>query len=182
MIYNNILTNGSYPTLENNTKSTIGSIENKYEIKVINTDDTSGIEMRNHILDNAETIGDALIIGFDGVTELATTPIIEDSKGLYIVQENGGIYSIIQPEEFYPKRIYYNDDGSFDKTSGRLETGDIHIKLNKFFTLNDDNMIVLKDPRPMEFNMKTYVESGGSHVASATGYQRLALLTQYKFY
>ena len=182
MRYNNILTDGSYPTLENNIKSTIDSIKNKYEIKVVNTDDTSGIEMRNHILDNAETIGDALIIGFDGVTELATTPIIEDSKGLYIVQENGGIYSIIQPEEFYPKRIHYNDDGSFNKTSGRLETGDIHIKLNKFFTLNDDNMIVLKDPRPMEFNMKTYVHSGGSHVASATGYQRLALLTQYKFY
>lgn len=181
MIWNDILTNGDYLTLQNNIRSTINKITNKYEIKVVNTDDTSGIEMRNHMLDSTETIGDTLIMNFDGVTELATTPDPGDTKTLYVVQNNNEIYSMCRPEEFYPKKIQYND-GSFSSVSTEdLETG-IHIKLNDSFTLNDNNMLVLKDPRPLEIKMYTVVESGGTHSAPATGYQKLTLFTKYRAY
>lgn len=177
-----------YPTLEKNISSNIQNIENSFTINIVDSDNISGIELRNYMLDCMKATLSSAIIDYDGAKILATTNILANNKYLYMRNDIDGNPSIALATKFIPKKIYYTKDGSSiipsvdTSNSPWIDEDPLNIQelnLNKYFTLDDNNMLVLKDPRSSEHK---FIRYSGNDKGIIDGYLNLCILHKYKSY
>lgn len=184
------LENKDYPTLEKNILSNIQNIENSFTINIVDSDNISGIEMRNYMLDCMKPTLSSAIMDYDGTKILANTDILANNKYLYMRNDTAGNPSIALATNFIPKKIHYTKNGSNIITS--VDTSDSplldielpslnmqELNLNRYFTLNDNNKLVLKDPRSTEHKFK---RNSGNGKGIIDGYLNLCILYKYKSY
>lgn len=181
------LENKDYPTLKNNILSTIQNIENSFTINIVDSDNISGIEMRNYMLDCMKTTLSSAIMDYDGTKILANTNILSNNKYLYMRNDTARNPSIALATNFIPKKIYYTKNGSSIIPS--VDTSNLpwidpsavaqELNLNRYFTLNDNNRLVLKDPRSTEHEFK---RNSGNEDGIIDGYLNLCILHKYKSY
>lgn len=177
-----------YPTLEKNISSNIRNIENSFTINIVDSDNISGIEMRNYMLDCMKTTLSSAIMDYDGTKILSNTNTLANNKYLYMRNDTAGNPDIVLATKFIPKKIYYssNDDKvipSVDTTASPWIDEDPfniqELNLNKYFTLDDNNMLVLKDPRSSEHK---FIRHSGNDKGIIDGYLNLCILHKYKSY
>ena len=177
-----------YPTLKNNILSTIQNIENSFTINIVDSDNISGIEMRNYMLDCMKTTLSSAIMDYDGTKILANTNTLANNKYLYMRNDTAGNPSVALATKFIPKKIYYTKNGSSiipsvdTTTSPWIDEDSLNIQelnLNKYFTLDDNNMLVLKDPRSSEHK---FIRHSGNDKGIIDGYLNLCILHKYKSY
>lgn len=177
-----------YPTLEKNISSNIQNIENSFTINIVDSDNISGIEMRNYMLDCMKTTLSSAIMDYDGTKILSNTNTLANNKYLYMRNDTAGNPDIVLATKFIPKKIYYssNDDKvipSVDTTTSPWIDEDPfniqELNLNKYFTLDDNNMLVLKDPRSSEHK---FIRHSGNDKGIIDGYLNLCILYKYKSY
>ena len=177
-----------YPTLKNNILSTIQNIENSFTINIVDSDNISGIEMRNYMLDCMKTTLSSAIMDYDGTKILANTNTLANNKYLYMRNDTAGNPSVALATKFIPKKIYYTKNGSSiipsvdTSNSPWIDENLLNIQelnLNKYFTLDDNNMLVLKDPRSSEHK---FIRYSGNDRGIIDGYLNLCILYKYKSY
>lgn len=180
-----------YPTLEKNISSNIQNIENSFTINIVDSDNISGIEMRNYMLDCMKPTLSSAIMDYDGTKILANTNILANNKYLYMRNDTNGNPSIALATNFIPKKIHYTKDGSNIITSVDTSNSPLldipvlpslnmqELNLNRYFTLNDNNKLVLKDPRSTEHKFK---RNSGNEDGIIDGYLNLCILHKYKSY
>lgn len=182
------LENKDYPTLLSNISSNIQNVENSFTINIVDSDNTSGIEMRNYMLDCMKATLSSAIMDYDGAKILATTNILANNKYLYMRNDIDGNPSIALATKFIPKKIHYTKDGSSiipsvdTSNSPWIDENLFNIQelnLNKYFTLDDNNMLVLKDPRSSEHK---FIRYSGNDRGIIDGYLNLCILYKYKSY
>lgn len=176
-----------YPTLENNISSKIQEVNNSFTINIVDSDNISGIKMRNYMLDCMNPTLSSAIMDYDGTKILANTDILANNKYLYMRNDTAGNPSIALATNFIPKKIHYTNNGSNIITS--VDTSDFpwidpaavaqELNLNRYFTLNDNNRLVLKDPRSTEHEFK---RNSGNDTGIIDGYLNLCILHKYKSY
>ena len=180
--------NKQYSTLRSNIFSTVQNVENSFTINIVDSDNTSGIEMRNYMLDCMKITLSSAIMDYDGAKILATTNILANNKYLYMRNDIDGNPSIALATKFIPKKIHYTKNGSNIITS--VDTSNSpwidenllniqELNLNKYFTLDDNNMLVLKDPRSSEHK---FIRYSGNDKGIIDGYLNLCILYKYKSY
>ena len=174
-----------YPTLKNNILSTIQNIENSFTINIVDSDNISGIEMRNYMLDCMKTTLSSAIMDYDGTKILANTNTLANNKYLYMRNDTAGNPSVALATKFIPKKIYYTKNGSSiipsvdTSNSPWIDVNIQELNLNKYFTLDDNNMLVLKDPRSSEHK---FIRYSGNDRGIIDGYLNLCILHKYKSY
>ena len=179
-----------YPTLEKNISSNIQNIENSFTINIVDSDNISGIEMRNYMLDCMKATLSSAIMDYDGTKILANTNILANNKYLYMRNDTNGNPSIALATNFIPKKIHYTKNGSNIITSVDTSNSPLldielpslniqELNLNRYFTLNDNNKLVLKDPRSTEHKFK---RNSGNEDGIIDGYLNLCILHKYKSY
>ena len=179
-----------YPTLQSNISSTIQEVNNSFTINIVDSDNISGIEMRNYMLDCMKTTLSSAIMDYDGTKILANTNILANNKYLYMRNDTNGNPSIALATNFIPKKIHYTKDGSNIITSVDTSNSPLldielpslnmqELNLNRYFTLNDNNKLVLKDPRSTEHKFK---RNSGNENGIIDGYLNLCILYKYKSY
>lgn len=177
-----------YPTLDKNISSNIQNIENSFTINIVDSDNISGIEMRNYMLDCMKTTLSSAIMDYDGTKILANTNTLTNNKYLYMRNDTNGNPSIALATKFIPKKIYYTKNGSSiipsvdTSNSPWIDENLLNIQelnLNKYFTLDDNNMLVLKDPRSSEHK---FIRYSGNDRGIIDGYLNLCILYKYKSY
>ena len=180
-----------YPTLQTNISSTIQNIEKSFTINIVDSDNISGIEMRNYMLDCMNPTLSSAIMDYDGTKILANTDILANNKYLYMRNDTNGNPSIALATNFIPKKIHYTKDGSNIITSVDTSNSPLldipvspslnmqELNLNRYFTLNDNNKLVLKDPRSTEHKFK---RNSGNDDGIIDGYLNLCILYKYKSY
>lgn len=180
--------NKQYPTLKSNIFSTIQNVEKSLPINIVDSDNISGIELRNYMLDCMKATLSSAIMDYDGAKILATTNILANNKYLYMRNDIDGNPSIALATKFIPKKIYYTKDGSsiipsVDTSNSPWIDEDLlniqELNLNKYFTLDDNNMLVLKDPRSSEHK---FIRYSGNDRGIIDGYLNLCILYKYKSY
>lgn len=173
-----------YPTLQNNISSTIQSINDKFTLSIVNSDNKSGIEMRNYMLDCMSVAMDTALMDYNGTSILTTVSTPSDNKSLYMRQDTDGKPNVTKATRFVPKYINYTkesvgEDYEVVPSVGTSNLDEQGLNLNKYFVLNEDNMLVLKDPRKSEFSFK---RDGANDTGIADGYQKVCILSAYKSY
>ena len=178
-----------YPTLQPNISSTIQEVNNSFTINIVDSDNISGIEMRNYMLDCMKTTLSSAIMDYDGTKILATTNILANNKYLYMRNDTNGNPSIALATNFIPKKIKYTSADSNIIPS--VDTSGIspwidedlfniqELNLNRYFTLNNDNILVLKDPKSTEHEFKRNSDHDDGII---DGYLNLYILYKYKSY
>lgn len=179
-----------YPTLKTNISSTIQEVNNSFTINIVDSDNISGIEMRNYMLDCMKPTLSSAIMDYDGTKILANTNILANNKYLYMRNDTNGNPSIALATNFIPKKIHYTKNGSNIITSVDTSNSPLldielpslnmqELNLNKYFTLDDNNMLVLKDPRSSEHK---FIRYSGNDRGIIDGYLNLCILHKYKSY
>lgn len=179
-----------YPTLKTNISSTIQEVNNSFTINIVDSDNISGIEMRNYMLDCMKPTLSSAIMDYDGTKILANTNILANNKYLYMRNDTNGNPSIALATNFIPKKIHYTKNGSNIITSVDTSNSPLldielpslnmqELNLNKYFTLDDNNMLVLKDPRSSEHK---FIRYSGNDRGIIDGYLNLCILYKYKSY
>lgn len=170
-----------YPTLQNNISSTIQSINDKFTLSIVNSDNKSGIEMRNYMLDCMRVAPGVALMDYNGTSILTTVSTSSDNKSLYMREDTNGKPNVTKATSFVPKNITYTE-GDDHKIVPSVDTSALteeELNLNRYFVLNEDNMLVLKDPRKSEHSFK---RAGGDDEGIADGYQKVCILSAYKSY
>ena len=185
LIEKGYLENKDYPTLEKNILSTVQSVENSLPINIVDSDNISGIEMRNYMLDCMKTTLSSAILDYDGVTILKNANILANNRYLYTRNDIDGNPDIVLATKFTPKEIKYtcvsqaNGDYKVIPKAGTDNLDSYALNLNRYFILNNDNMLVLKDPKSSEHQFRRY---GGDDTGIIDGYLKVCILRNYKSY
>ena len=125
---------------------------------------------------------------YDGTKILANTNTLANNKYLYMRNDTAGNPSVALATKFIPKKIYYTKNGSSiipsvdTSNSPWIDENLLNIQelnLNKYFTLDDNNMLVLKDPRSSEHK---FIRYSGNDRGIIDGYLNLCILYKYKSY
>lgn len=170
-----------YPTLQNNISSNIQSIKDQFTLNVVNYDNHTGIQMRNHMLDSMGVPLGAALMDYDGASIITSVSVPSDNRSLYMRDYIDQKYTVTKATKFYPKRLTYTvGQGGEIIPSATSDFLDLQgLNLNRYFILNEDNMLVLKDPKTSEASFK---RAGGDDEGIADGYQKVCILSGYKSY
>lgn len=188
MIDKGHLKNEKYPTLENNIVSTIHPVDDSFRFNITNQDNRSGIELRNNMLNKMNTNLGSAIMGYNGTDILGDITIVADNKSLYMRKDttsgSGTKYGIVKATKFSAKSMKYTTQqgGADYEVIPEAQTSSLAVvsnNLNKYFTIDDDGLLVLKDPKSSEYSFK---RDGEKDTGTADGYQKLVLFNKYKAY
>lgn len=183
-----VLEQKEYPTLTKNIEYTIDSINGTFKFNITNTDNRSGIEMRNEMLDKMNTTLGSAVMDFDGVSIVGDASINADNKTLYY-RNNITKLSIVKASKFIPRAISYtvtSSSAGYDVTpsprTAYLDSNSTFSQdLNRWFTLNDDGLLVLNNPKNSDFSFKRDGH-GKTDRGNASGYIKVRMLSQYSYY
>lgn len=187
LISKNHLESKEYPTLINNISNSLQSIDDKFTFNIINSDNTSGIEIRNYMLNCMAVTTGTAIMDYNGTSIIGNSSTQSNSNMLYMRYNVSGEPNIIIATKFIPKKINYftepvgNDyevtpsitNDNLDDSSGQ------ELNLNRYFTLNNQGMIILKDPKTSEYKFE---RRGADDNGIADGYLKVCILHKYKSY
>lgn len=165
---------------KNNLTYTINNINSTYKFNIANSDKTSGISVRNYMLD-LQTTGQGIgIMDYNGKDLIGNSAAnYNNTKLYYIVKGNPVTVKAATNVPF--KQIKYSTDSSGNLvvtvTSTPLENGKEN--LNNRFQLNDGGLLILKDPPSSEYEMK---RDGNDDTGTVRGFQKARLLNKYRYY
>lgn len=165
---------------ENNLTYTINDINSIYKFNIANSDKTSGISIRNYMLDLQTTGQGVGIMDYNGKDLIGNSAAnYNNTKLYYIVKGNPVTVKAATNVPF--KQIKYSTDSSgnlvVNVTNTPLENGKEN--LNNRFQLNDGGLLILKDPPSSEYEMK---RDGNDDTGTVRGFQKARLLNKYRYY
>ena len=169
---------------ENNLTYTLSKIDSTYEFNITNTDKTSGISLRNYILDLQVTGQGICIMDYNGKDIIGnSTASYNKTRLYYIIKGTPVTVNVANNVPF--KDIIWTTD-----TTGNLITQvqDDNLELgrenlNNRFQLNDEGLLILKDPPASEYEMVRDVKNRTTQDEGAVrGFQKARLLNKYKYY
>ncbi len=165
---------------KNNLKYKVKNIDSTYKFNIVNSDKTSGISLRNYMLD-LQTTGQGIgIMDYNGKDLIGNSAAnYSNTKLYYIVKGNPVTVKAATNVPF--KQINYSIDSSGNlvvaMTNNKLEDGKEN--LNSRFQLNDGGLLILKDPLSSEYEMK---RDGNDDTGTVRGFQKARLLNKYRYY
>lgn len=167
-------------SFKNNLTYTINDINSTYKFNIANSDKTSGISLRNYMLDCQTTVQGIGIMDYNGKDLIGNSAAnFNNTKLYYIVKGNPVIVKAATNVPF--KQINYSIDSSGNlvvtMTDNKLE--DSKENLNSRFQLNDGGLLILKDPPSSEYEMK---RDGNDDTGNVRGFQKARLLNKYRYY
>lgn len=181
-----ILEQKDYPTLTSNISYTIQPINGTFKFNITNSDNKSGIEMRNKMLDSMNTTLGSALMDYNGTSIIDNVSISSDIKTLYCRDNSGGI---VRATEFVPKNISYQkvsteNDYEIIPTIRTTTLDNVTFKqnLNRWFTLNEDGLLVLNNPKNSDFSFKRDYEGKAGDAGDANGYIKVRILSKYSYY
>lgn len=165
---------------ENNLKYELSKINSTYKLNITNTDKTSGISLRNYMLDLQTTTQGICIMDYNGKDIIGNSAGNYSSNKLYYIIKGDTV--IVKSATKVPfKQIKYSTDSSgnlvVNMTNTSLETSVEN--LNDRFQLNDGGLLILKDPPSSEYEM---VRQGYDDDGVVRGFQKARLLNTYRYY
>ncbi len=167
-------------TLKPNVTYTIEGIDSTYKFNITSSDNTSGISLRNYMLDLQVTNQGIGILDYNGRDLLGNSTANYSSTKLYYIIK-GDTVTVKSATNVPFKKINYSTDSSgnivVNVTTTPLEAGKEN--LNSKLVLNDGGLLVLKDPMISELEMRRY---GGDDEGKVRGFQRTRLLNKYRYY
>lgn len=174
-----------YPTLQNNITWTIQPVDDNFQFSITNVDSSSGIQMRNYILDKMNVTLGTAILDYDGVNILADTSMAADSTSLYMRSDtktgSQTTYRVVRATKFIPMRINYSRSGDSDsEIIPSIQTSQLNskeINLTRYFIIDQDGLLVLRDPKSSEFSFK---RDGEKDTGTIDGYQNVCIMETYR--
>lgn len=174
---------------EDQSKITRYNITNKIEDDItvsqsyssITGDDSSGKTLRDDMLAVSTYNANIAIMDYNGTTIIGNAYNANTSKIYQIVKKD----STVTLENAYGipfKELAYevDENGTLTttkETGGIIDKGDVDI--NKFFTLDDNGLLVLNDPNYNKYGVQMNCSAGGG---KANGYYGIRLLNSYRVY
>ena len=167
-------------TLKPNITYTVEGIDSTYKFNITSSDNTSGISLRNHMLDLQVTNQGIGILDYNGRDLLGGSSANYSNTKLYYITK-GDTVTVKAATNVPFKRINYSKDSSgnivVSATNTSLEVGKEN--LNNRFQLNDGGLLILKDPTTSELEMK---RDGNNDTGKVRGFQKARLLNKYRYY
>ena len=169
---------------KNNLTYTINDINSTYKFNIANSDKTSGISLRNHMLDSQTTSMGIAILDYNGKDVLTNSATSYNSTKLYYIVK-GDTITVKAANKVPFKQISWSTDpsGNLVTTVQNTLIEEGKENLNNRFQLNDGGLLILKDPPSSEYEMVRDVEDR-SHQDEGTvrGFQKARLLNKYRYY
>lgn len=167
-------------TLKPNITYTVEGIDSTYKFNITSSDNTSGISLRNHMLDLQVTNQGIGILDYNGRDLLGRSNDNYSNTKLYYITKGDTV--TVKAAAYVPfKKINYSEDSSgnivVSETNTPLEYGKEN--LNNRFQLNDEGLLILKDPTTSELEMK---RAGDHDTGKVKGFQKARLLNKYRYY
>lgn len=167
-------------TLQPNITYTVEDIDSTYKFNITSSDNTSGISLRNHMLDLQVTNQGIGILDYNGRDLLGGSAANYSNTKLYYITK-GDTVTVKAATNVPFKQIKYSKDSSgkivVSSTNTSLEIGKEN--LNNRFQLNDGGLLILKDPTTSELEMK---RDGDNDTGRVRGFQKARLLNKYRYY
>lgn len=173
--------------LEPNVRYNIAAItRKKFSFAINDYDRTSGIELRNYIADQQETVLDCVIMDYNGRDVVGTYPNGQSKTKLFVRTTINGSPSIAAASQFNPIKLTYSraeNNGPITVTASTSVIDDTTKKrkpnMNDRFTLNDSGLLVLNAPPASEVSFK---RNGNDDTGTVDGYQNAYILPKYAQY
>ena len=175
-----------YPTLQSNISWTMQAVDDTFQFSISNTDSSSGIQLRNEMLDKMNVTLGTAILDYDGTTILTDTSMAANNTSLYMrndsVDGSQTTYRIASATKFIPKKISYSKiTGTSDyDIVPSIQTSNLNskeINLTRYFIIDQDGLLVLKDPKSSEFSFK---RDGEKDTGTIDGYQNVCIMETYR--
>lgn len=175
-----------YPTLQSNISWTMQAVDDTFQFNISNTDSSSGIQLRNEMLDKMKVTLGTAILDYDGITILADTSMAANNTSLYMRNDSTDgsqtTYRIASATKFIPKKISYSKvTGTSDyDIVPSIQTSNLNskeINLTRYFIIDQDGLLVLKDPKSSEFSFK---RDGEKDTGTIDGYQNVCIMETYR--
>ena len=169
---------------ENNLSYTVNGINSTYKFNIANSDKSSGISLRNHMLDSQTTSMGVAILDYNGKDVLTNSTVSYSNTKLYYIIK-GETVTVKAANKVPFKQIYWSMDASGNIITNvqdeLIEQGKEN--LNNKFQLNDGGLLILKDPPSSEYEMIRDVnDSEKQDTGTVRGYQKARLLHKYRYY
>lgn len=171
---------------ENNITYDIPDIDSATEFVINTSDNVSGLDLRNYIL-NLQTTGMGIgILDYDGKTVIGNTNQSYNTGKLYYLIKDGSTLAIKAANKVPFHEIYWYKDDSGNIITKSLDyaiTEQGKENLNNRLTLDSNGLLILKDPPSSEYEMVRDVEDR-SHQdeGKVRGFQKVRLLNKYRYY
>lgn len=171
--------------LKNNVSYEIEELSNKtFTFSIEDQNRTSGIELRNHISDQQETILGYAIMDYNGSDVIGSSPSAQSKTKLFMRAMTSGKVTIVAASKFVPINLTYSRASSTDpiKVTAGTSNIDTTVKspnMNDKFVLNDSGLLVLKSPVASEVSFK---RNGNNDTGTVDGYQKAYILPKYGTY
>ena len=175
-----------YPTLQSNISWTMQAVDDTFQFSISNTDSSSGIQLRNEMLDKMNVTLGTAILDYDGITILADTSMAANNTSLYMRNDSTDgsqtTYRIASATKFIPKKISYSKvTGTSDyDIVPSIQTSNLNskeINLTRYFIIDQGGLLVLKDPKSSEFSFK---RDGEKDTGTIDGYQNVCIMETYR--
>ena len=167
-------------TLQPNITYAIDGIDSTYKFNLTSSDNTSGISLRNHMLDLQVTNQGIGILDYNGRDLIGNSTTKYSNTKLYYITK-GDTITVKAATKVPFKKINYSKDSLgnvvVSATTTSLEVGKEN--LNNRFQLNDEGLLILKDPTASELEMK---RSSKHDDGKVRGFQKARLLNKYRYY
>lgn len=177
----------SEDNIPNNVNVESVNIKNaNFDINIKQIDNISGKTLRDEMLnDTGSTLGTA-IIDYNGKDIVGESLINVDPKRLYMRINDGENVEIKEADKFNPIKINYVDGKVQSWENKRINTvndveTDLNLNLNRKFTLNENDILVLNSPPTTEHRFQLQHDWDWED-SEADGYQKVVLLSQYQSY
>ena len=178
-------------TLTKNVKWDLNSLDDTFKYNITNTDKTSGLQLRDEMLDKMQVSSiKAILLDYDGSTILTTVLVGGDSTLPFMRKDTleGGktIYRVAKATYFQPFQLQYEVNGEAVKVTKTTDYNNLHyletqgIDLTKYFAFDKDRLLVLKNPPPSQYSFTRYAGAKKAEDGTADGYQNVRLILKYK--
>ena len=180
-----------YPSLENNIKWQIQPLNTTYEFTINDTDNSSGIELRNMMLNQMNTALGSALMDYDGKTLLSIVSANANPSQVYMRKDitvgQNVQYGITVATSFIPKRISYSqvsigDDYEIVPSAQAQFFSQRSFSLSKYYAIDQDGLLVLNDPKDSDYAFIRSNNEDRDSDGTIDGYQNAWILWQYKWW
>lgn len=180
-----------YPSLQKNIEWQIQPLSTTYEFTINDTDNSSGIELRNMMLNQMNTALGSALMDYDGKTLLSIVSANANPSQVYMRNDitvgQNVQYGIAVATRFIPKGISYTqviigDDYEIVPTALPGLFNQESFSLSKYYAIDQDGLLVLNDPKDSDYSFIRSNNNDRDSDGIIDGYQNAWMLQQYKWW
>ena len=180
-----------YLSLQDNIKWQIQPLSTTYDFIINDTDNSSGIELRNMMLNQMNTSLGSALMDYDGKTLLSIVSANANPSQVYMRNDitvgQNVQYGIAVATRFIPKKILYAKKtiGDDYEIVPSVQAGLFNQKsfsLSKYYAIDQNGLLVLNDPKDSDYAFIRSNNADRDSDGTIDGYQNAWILQQYKWW